>query len=218
MTDETPLVPRAVRTGGLLLAIGAAQFLLVAWLVAMETPGFSLRTGGFSALGAGPLPWSLLFNASLGILGLLGVFGLLLSWSAFDERPSRGLGLFALLVASLGVLAVGVVSELRARFPAGALSIAPDVAVLWAGVGFLILAFAMHQHERWRVSRAYTFATGLVVLAGMAVALAHLLPISSAVVERVVVAVALAWPIIEGLHIALLHRFAPGLRLKVATA
>jgi hypothetical membrane protein len=218
MSAETPLVRRAVRTGGVFLAVAAAQFVVVALLVANHYPGFGLWTGSATALGSSSSPWALVFNASLIALGVLAILGLLFSWSAFDERPSRGVGLFALLLASVAVVCFGAFGALSSHLPTGAVPLASYVAIGAAGVGLLVVASAMHRHERWRVSRAYTFATGLVVLGGLVLFFVHLSGFTPGAVERVAVAAALLWAVVEGLHIALLHRFAPGLQVKVATA
>jgi len=218
MSDETPLVHRAVRTGGVLLAVAAAQFVAVAVLVESRYPGFGLWTTSLTALGSSASPWGAAFNASLVVFGGLVVFGILFAWSAFDARRSRGVGLFVLLVAAVAILCIGAFGLLRSSVPSNAVTWASYVGVGATGLGLVIVTFAMHRHERWRVSRAYTFATGVFVLAGSAVYATHLLALSPGTVERVVVGVALLWAIVEGLHIALLHRFAPGLQVKVAAA
>jgi len=218
MSAETPLVRRAVRSGGVLLAVAAAQFVVLALLVANHYPNFALWTGSATSLGSSSSPWAWVFDASLIALGLFVVVGLLFSWSAFDDRPSRGVGLFLLLVASLGAICVGAFSAVSSHLPSTAVPGASYVAIGAAGVGFLVVASAMHRHERWRVSRAYTFATGLVALGGLVFFFVHLFGIAPGAAERVAVAAVLVWGIVEGLHIALLHRFAPGLQVKVATA
>ena len=218
MSAETPLVRRAVRTGGVLLAVAAAQFVVVALLVASRDPGFGLWTGSATALGASSSSWAMAFNASLVALGVLAILGLLFTWSAFDERPSRGVGLFALLLASVAAVGFGAFGTLSSHLPSSAAPLASYVAIGAAGVGFLVVASAMHRHERWRVSRAYTFATGLVVLGGLVLFFVHLFGVTPAAMERLAVGAALLWAVVEGLHIALLHRFAPGLQVKVATA
>jgi len=97
--------------------------------------------------------------------------------------------------------------------------VAGFVAIVLAGLGLLIVAFAMHQHERWRISRAYTLASGVVVLCGAGLYAAHaLFGFGHGGLERLLLCAALLWPIVEGLHIALLHRFAPPLQVKVAAA
>jgi len=218
MAAETPLVRRAVRTGGVFLAVAAAQFVVAALWVASRYPGFDRWTTSLTALGSASSPWADLFNASLIAFGALAVLGLLFSWSAFDERPSRGIGLFVLLVASVAIAAIGAFGLARSQLPSGAVTVASYVAVAATGLGLTVIAFAMSRHERWRVSRAYTFATGLAVLVGSALYAVHPFGLNPGVVERVVVGIALVWAIVEGLHIALLHRFAPGLQVKVAAA
>ena len=218
MPAENPLVRRAVRTGGVLLAVAAAQFVVVALWVGSRLPGYDLWSGSLGGLRSAGAPWNLLFDASLLTLGAVAALGLLFSWSAFDERPSRGLGLLALLVASVAAAVAGAFALLGARVPTPGFPWATNVAFGAAGVGLLITAFAMHRHERWRVSRAYTFASGLVVLVGFALALVHPIGLAPSTLVRIAAASALLWALVEGLHIALLHRFAPGLQVKVATA
>ncbi len=218
MSTETPLVRRAVRTGGLFLAVAAAQLVLVALWVESRYPGYAMWASSLRALGSAASPWSLAFNSSLVAFGVVATLGLLFCWSAFDARPSRGLGLLALVVASVASLALGGFGLLGSRVPSSAVPLASYVALAATGVGLVILAFAMHRHERWRVSRAYTLASGVVVLGGTALFLVHLFGISPGTVERIAVGAALLWAFVEGLHIALLHRFAPGLQVKVSAA
>jgi hypothetical membrane protein len=218
MSAETPLVRRAVRTGGVFLAVAAVQFVVVALLVENRYPGYAMWTGSARALGSASSPWGLLFNVSLVVLGALGVLGLLFSWSAFDERPSRGVGLLVLLAASVAATCVGAFALAGSRVPSSAVPVATYVAVGAAGVGLLVIASAMHRHERWRVSRAYTFASGAAVLGGLVLYLVHPFGWSSGELERLAVGLGLVWAVVEGLHIALLHRFAPGLQVRVAAA
>lgn len=218
MPDETPLVRRAVRTGGVLLAVAAAQFVAITLIVEGQHPGYNAWTGSVASLTSTSSAWGWMFDGSLIILGILGILGLLFSWSAFDERPSRGVGLLALLVAAGSAACVGGFALASWRLPSNAVTIAIYVAIAGAGVGFLIVASAMHRHERWRVSRAYTLATGLIALASLALYAHALVNLAPGTLERVAAGVALLWGIVEGLHIALLHRFAPGLQVKVAPA
>ena len=218
MSAETPLVRRAVRTGGIFLAAAAVQFVVAALLVESHYPNFGLWTTSLTSLGSSTSPWAIVFNASLVVFGVLAIVGLLFAWSAFDEHRSRVAGLLLLIVASVGVACVGAFGALASHLPSNAVTAASYVAVGAAGVGFLVVAFAMHRHERWRISRAYTFATGLAVLVGAALYAVHPFGISPGVAERVAVGIGLLWGIVEGLHIALLHRFARGLPVKVATA
>jgi hypothetical protein len=201
-----------------LLAVAAAQFVAIALWVGSRVPNYDLWTGSAGSLRSAGAPWNLLVDASWIVLGVLGAFGLLFAWSAFDASPSRGLGLLALLLAGASCAAVGVFSLVGSRLPAAGVPWATYVAVGAAGVGLLVVAFAMHRQERWRVSRAYTFASGLVVLGALVLYVLHPFSVSSPTMARLAAAVVLVWALVEGLHIALLHRFAPGLQVKVATA
>jgi hypothetical protein len=219
MSAETPLVHRTVRTGGVFLAVGAAQFVAVLLWVQMRFPGFDPWTTTVTALGSSGSIWASVLDGSIIVLGVLAVLGLLFAWSAFDDRPSRGLGLFVLLVGAGATIASGAFLAAHARLPTYALWAAVYTTVTAGGVGLLIVSSAMHQHGRWRISRAYTFATGLVVL-GAAVSAAARLPVGLQVagLERVVVGAAVLWGLVEGLHLVLLHRYAPGLEVRVASA
>ncbi len=219
MAAETPLVPRAVRTGGILLLAGAVQFVAAMLLVDSHFAGFDPRTTGVLALRTAPGPWGTLFEASLVAWGVLTAFGLLFSWSAFDARPSRGLGAFALLVSSAAVVAIGAYPLAAAHPAPRTLELLGYVAVGAFALGLLALAFAMHGHARWRISRAYTLATAVALLGTAALYASRVdLGYGYGSLERSAVGIAVAWAVVEGAHVALLHRFAPGLQVKVAAA
>lgn len=219
MAADSPLVHRTVRTGGVFLAVAATQFVAVLLWLESRTSGFPRAWTGLTSLG-GPSGWTALaFDASLVTLGLLGAFGLLLAWSAFDARPSRGLGLLFLVLGSVAVLATGVLLALGHRAPSYALPAAVEAAWALVGLGLVVISTAMHRHGRWRVSSGYTFLTGAVLIGGAVLTAARFTPyLGPGGVERLVGAAALAWALVEGLHLAVLHRFAPGFPLKVATA
>jgi len=219
MAADSPLVHRTVRTGGVLLAVAAVQFAAVLLWVESRASGFDPKTTSVLSLGGPSGLWAMAFDASLIVLGVLGTIGLLFGWTAFDERRSRGLGILVLLVASLSATVGGVLLVARNRVPAGSVSVALDVAVVAAGIGLLIVSSAMHLHGRWRISSAYTFATGLVILAAAVLYATHItFSLGSGGFERLIAGAVLLWGLVEGLHLAILHRFAPGLPLKVATA
>jgi hypothetical protein len=153
------------------------------------------------------------------VLGVLSAIGLLLSWTAFDERPSRGLGLLVLFVGSLGAAVAGGFLFAGSRVPSDAVPVAAGFTVVAAGIGLLVVSTAMHLHGRWRISSGYTFATGLLVLVTAVLYAVHLtFSLGNGGFERLIAGAALLWALVEGLHLTILHRFAPGLPLKVATA
>jgi Protein of unknown function (DUF998) len=216
---DTPLVRRPVHTGGLLLLAASLQFVVVMILTAARTAGTTMWTSSLSTLAAAPSPWGTIFEASLTAFGGLAVIALLLVWSSFDELPNRGIGILALLVGAGATAAAGVLLVSSQPLSYLGVRIARDLAVVAVGVGLVVVSFAMQRPDRWRISRPYTLVTGAVILgAGALLASGLHLPVSSGVLERLALFPALLWPIVEGAHIVRLHRFAPGLHLKVAAA
>ncbi len=219
MAAETPLVHRSVRTGGLLLVVASLQFVIALFLTESRLSRASLLSARVTNLGTAPSPWGLVFNVSLVVLGVVAAVALLLSWSAFDTRPTRGIGLFLLLAGAAAAIGVGALSLGGVSSSASSIVWARGAGVTAVGLGYLVVAFAMHRQERWRASRAYTLASGVAVLAcGALYATGTYLGLGPGGIERLGLGVALLWPMVEGAHIALLHRFAPGLHVKVAAA
>ncbi len=217
MSAGSPLVSRPVRTGGLFLAIGAAQFLAVLLWVQSLDPVFNVRTTSLATLRGAPGPWGVLFDGSVVALGALALAGLLLAWSAFDARPGRGLGLLLLVLSAGSVLAAGVLELARRVVPTAAPVLAAELAVVAAGIGLVVVSSAMHQHGRWRVSSAYTFVSGLAMLGAVTLAaLPVRLAPGTGLLSSVAIGAAVLWALVEGLHLAVLHRFAPGLTVRPA--
>ncbi len=216
---DTPLVRRPVHTGGILLLAAALQFVVIAIVTGTRSSGFSVWSTTLATLVAAPAPWGLAFDASVLALGALGIVALLLVWSSFDEHPNRSWGLLVLLAGGAATAAAGLLLVLS--YPLGSLAFraARDVAVAAVGAGLITISFAMHRPERWRFSGPYTLASGAVVLAaGAWLASGFHLALGVGVTERLALAPALLWPMVEGIHIVRLHRFAPGLHVKVAAA
>lgn len=219
MAAETPLVPRSVRAGGLLLVLASLQFVVSLILVESRLPGTNLRASRVTALAGAVWPWGFLFDLSLIALGALAIVGVLLVWSAFDRRSSRVVGLFLLLAGAVAAIVEGALPLLGSPASAPALLWARVVGVAAVGVAFLVVPFAMHGPGRWRSSRAYTFLTAVVVLGcGGLYASGTYLGLGPGGLELLGLGAALLWLLVEGTHIALLHRFAPGLHVKVAAA
>jgi hypothetical protein len=214
---DTPLVRRPVHTGGVLLLVAALQFVAVAILTGTRTPSFSVGSTTLATLVAAPSPWGMLFDASVLALGALGIVALLLVWSSFDEHPNRSWGLLVLLVGGAATASAGIL--LIASYPLSSLAfrIARDVAIAGVGAGLITVSFAMHRPDRWRFSGPYTLTSGAIVLgAGAWLASGFHLALGAGITERLILAPALLWPIVEGVHIVRLHRFAPGLHVKIA--
>ncbi|HTP55493.1 MAG TPA: DUF998 domain-containing protein [Thermoplasmata archaeon] len=208
----TPLVHRAVRTGGILLAIAAAQFVAVMLIVEQHFAGYSLTGNYISDLGGVHSPWALLFDASVILLGAIVVPALLLIWSSFDTHPARSPGLVLLMLGACGAIAVGVFPETTHLLGGRAHDVASFVTFIGGAVGLVVLSFAMRRPDRWRFSGRYTLLSGVVsAVAIVLFGLGYDLTLGVGGMERLVVAPLLLWMVVEGAHIGLLHRFAPGL-------
>jgi hypothetical membrane protein len=217
--DATPLVHRAVRSGGIVLAVGSAQFAIAMGVVQSRYAGYSLSANYISDLGGASSPWALVFDGSVILLGVSAILGFLLVWSAFDRGGARGLGLGFLLLAGAGAIGVGVFPETTHVLGGQAHALTSGVAFVAAGAGFTAVSFAMGSPGRWRFSRPYTLATGLVVLAACGLFEASVdLGIAPGGMERVIVYPVILWGVVEGIHLSRLHRFAPGLRAVASAA
>ncbi|MGP8078089.1 MAG: DUF998 domain-containing protein [Thermoplasmata archaeon] len=220
--EPTPLVHRAVRSGGLLIVIAALQFVVAMILVQWKYSGYSLSANYISDLGGSHSPWALLFDGSLIAMGALAVPALLLIWSSFDARPARSIGLLILMASAVGAICVGVFPETTHVLSGKAHEIASGITFLAGALGLIVLSFAMRLPERWAISGRYTLVSGAVSLAalvlyGLGYYLGHgawfYLGLGHGGMERLVAAPLLLWMVIEGAHIGRLHRFAPGLLL-----
>jgi hypothetical membrane protein len=218
-SEPTPLVHRAVRSGGILIAIAAVQFVVAMILVEQRYPGYSLSKNYISDLGGAHSPWALLFNSSIIALGVIAIPGLVLVFSSFDSRPARSAGFFLLMIAAFGAICIGVFPETTHLLYGKAHEIASGVTFLGAAFGLLVLSFAMRRPERWRFSGRYTLASGAVSLgATVLFGLGMYFGLGQGGMERLIAAPLLLWMVVEGTHIGLLHRFAPGLMTPHVTS
>jgi hypothetical membrane protein len=213
--SEGALVHRSVRSGAVLLILGSVQFILAMIVVQSKYPGYSLSQNYISDLGGANSPWALVFDASVIVLGICAIFGALLIWAAFPERPSRGIGLGFLLIAGIGAIGVGVFPETTPVLHGEMHSIVSAVAFIGSGIGLTVLSSAMTPGPHWRYSRPFTLLMGLVTLVATALFLPGVyLGLGPGGMERLIVAPILLWAIVEGTHIGRLPRFAPSLSLK----
>lgn len=208
--NASPLVHRSVRSGAVLLVVGALQFIVAMAVVQNQYPGYSLSGNYISDLGGAHSPWALVFDGSVIVLGVCAIFGALLIWGAFDPRPARGAGLGFFLLAGVGAIGVGIFPETTPVLNGGMHEIVSFIAFAGSGLGLTVLSFAMTPGPRWRFSRPFTLALGLVTLAAIVLFATHIyLGLGPGGMERVVVAPVLLWAIVEGAHIGRLPRFAP---------
>lgn len=210
--EPTPLVHRAVRTGGILIAAASLQFVAAMIVVQAHYPGYSLKANYISDLGGAHSPWALVFDGSIILLGAIVLPSLLLIWSAFDPGHARSAGLSLLLIAAAGAICVGVFPETTHVLNGNAHAVASEITFLGASLGFIVVSFAMRLPERWHFSGPYTLVSGIVSLAATGLFGANVtLGLGVGGMERLIVAPVLLWMIVEGVHLGLLHRFAPGL-------
>jgi hypothetical membrane protein len=213
--SEGGYVHRAVRSGAVLFIFGSVQFIAAMILVQSQYSGYSLTQNYISDLGGAHSPLPLVFDGSVILLGVCAILGSLLIWSAFPERPSRGVGLGFLLIAGIGAIGVGVFPETTPVLSGGMHTIVSAIAFVGAGIGLTVLSGAMVPGPRWRFSRPFTLVLGVITLVATALLLPGVyLGFGPGGMERLVVAPILLWAIVEGIHIARLPRLAPGLLLK----
>jgi hypothetical membrane protein len=211
------LVHRTVRSGAVLFIAGAIQFIVGMIVVQSRYPGYSLSQNYISDLGGASSPWALVFDASVTILGICAIFGALLIWGAFPERPSRGVGLGFLLIAGIGAVGVGVFPETTPVLHGAMHSIVSAIAFIGAGIGLTVLSAAMSPGPHWRFSRPFTLVLGLITLVATALLLTGIyLGLGPGGMERMIVAPILLWAVVEGIHIARLPRFAPSMSIKAS--
>lgn len=210
------LVHRSVRTGAVLIIVGAFQFVVGMAVVQSQYPGYSLSQNYISDLGGAHSPWALVFDASVILLGICAIFGVLFIWGAFDDQRSRGIGLGFLLIAGIGAVGVGVFPETTPVLHGGMHLIVSDIAFIGSGFGLTIVSFAMVEGPHWRLSRPFTLACGLVTLGaivlfslGSYISTSYYAGLGPGGMERLIVAPVLLWAMAEGTHIALLPRYAP---------
>jgi hypothetical membrane protein len=211
------LVHRSVRSGAILLIFGALQFLAAMLIVQSRYPGYSLSQNYISDLGGVHSPWALGFDASVILLGVCAIFGILLVWGAFEASSVRGTGLAFILIGGLGAIGVGVFPETTPVLNGGMHTIVSFVAFVGAGIGLTILSFAMASDPHYYLSRPFTLACGAVTLVAIGLfaagqftgASSFYLGLGPGGMERTIVAPILLWAVVEGIHLARLPRFAP---------
>jgi hypothetical membrane protein len=194
---------RSIRAGAVLIAVGVVQFSAAMAVVQTAYPGYSDATNYISDLGntaTSPAHW--VFNLSIIVLGILAFVGILLAWDGFVPGGARVVGLFLLLAASLGAIAVGV-------FPENVNPTVHGLASLTVfgpgGVALLILATGMRTGTSWNWLRVPSVVLGLVTL----VSLAYYVPTQGpnttwdpGLVERLIVFPILLWGFLAAIALA----------------
>jgi len=209
MGSSTPtLTGRSVRWGGVLIAIGSAQFVVAMAWVQSRYGGYSLLTNYISDLGntsTSPLPS--VFNVSIILLGVLAFLGILLGWGGFPRGGSRVVGLFLLLIASIAAIGVGLFPE-NVNPPVH--DLVSLMVFLPGGLALVVLSAGMGKGTHWSSYRGFSILMGTVTL----VSLAYYAPtqqsnttVDPGLIERLIVAPILIWGFVAGVHLTRLHRF-----------
>jgi hypothetical membrane protein len=197
-----PLVHRTVHHGAALWVAATVQF--VAAMIAVQLRwgrSYSLSGNYISDLGNTALsPWHDVFNASVIVFGLLVVLGAIMVKSAFPSRRSATIGLTFVALAGIGAIGVGASPENVS--PTVAHSIFSLIAFVFAGLALIVLGVAMFRDTRWDGYRAYTMFSGLVVLVALSLFVADIYPgLGPGGMERLIVAPALLWAVVAGVHL-----------------
>src|ERR1043166_2064038 len=168
------LPDRSIRIGAAVWLL-AIQFFISQFVVqsAWTTP-FSVTENYISDLGntaCGPYPagtrmyvcspWHALMNASFIILGLTILLGAVLICGAFRPGRMRAVGLSLVVLAGLGLIAVGLFPE---NINIAAHRIGAGVQFISGNVGLVVLGAAMLQANRPTAMAIYSIASGVVGL------------------------------------------------------
>jgi hypothetical membrane protein len=217
-TTLGPLVPRAARWGGALFILGTVQFLLaMAYVQSQYVGGYSDLSNHISDLGNfHQSPAYRVFNGSIILLGLAGLFGTALIRSAFARRRSSRIGLAFLALASLGAIGVGIFPETATELGGHIHGVVSLATFLGSALALIFLAFAMVRDTRWDGFRGYTGLSGVVTFGALVALLiaggesSGGLLANIGLIERIVVAPILLWSIVAGIHLVRLPTYSPG--------
>lgn len=179
------------------------QFIAAMVVVQSRYPGYSDLTNYISDLGNTALsPWHVVFNVSIGVLGVFSFLGILLTWSAFPRGPTRVVGLPLLLLASVAAVLVG-------GFPENVNPGVHDLVSLLVfgpgGIALVLLAVGMRPGTGWEGGRPYCALLGAITL----VSLGYYLPTQAnnttwdqGLIERFIVFPILLWGLGVAVHLA----------------
>jgi len=222
-----PLVHRAVHHGALLILAGSLIFIagMIVTQLGWTTP-YSLLHNYISDLGAVHCqtwshgyvcsPWHDVFNATIIVLGIFVILGVLLISSAFPPRGTRTVGLGLLAIAGLGSIGVGLFPE---DVNLGAHTISAAIAFIAGNLGLIVLSLAMFRDTRWDGYRSFTLFLGLI---GLVALVLFELKIWGALgvggMERLIVAPLLLWMIVAAIHLLRVPAYAPRILPKSSSS
>ena len=200
-----------VHRGAILYVVAVLQFVAAMAIVQVGFGGYSDVANPVSDLGNSSLShWSIVFNVSIVLLGILGVAGTVLLRHAFPARRTSLIGIGALVLGFLGAVGVGLFPE---GSPHGLHTIFSAVTSFMGGFGLLVLSFAMLRDTRWAGFRLYTLVSAIVTLGAFGALAADGSRLTDAGlfggVERVVIAPLLLWAVVAGIHLLRIPSYSP---------
>lgn len=221
MPSLGPLVHRSARAAGGLFAFGSLQFIGAMVVVELLWPSYHVSGGlyptyspvtnyisDFGNSTYTQLYW--LFNASIILLGVLGMMGALLVRTAFQRKLSARVGLSFLFVASFGAVLVGIYPETAPQLGGQIHGLVSLITFLGSGLALVFLGIGMFRDTRWEGFRGFTFLLGIVTLVALAIYAPSGGNVASAgLVERIIVGPILLWAIVAGVHLLRLPAYAP---------
>lgn len=216
---------RTIRIGAGLWILGVVEFVIgmgvtqYGWdlLRTGATPAYSLRFNYISDLGAvhcglfdGSMvcsPWHNVFNASIVLLGLLLILGVLALAQSIPSGPARGLGILLLIVAGIGAMGVGLSPE---DVNGTVHIISALLAFALGNLGAITVGYAYFTRDRSTGWLAYSVVSGIIGLVALALFAAKIYgPLGVGGMERLIVAPLLLWAVLEAIRVLRLPRFAP---------
>lgn len=208
-----PLVRRSAHVGAAIVIVAIVQYVIAMIVVQLHYPGYTAFGNSISDLGNPTLsPWHAVFNISIMVLGVLGIVSVILIRSAFPDRASSKVGLFFVGLALVGAFLVGTFPEGSPEFGGNIHGYVSDLTFVSAGLGLLVLSGAMLRDTRWAGYRFYTFISAVVTFIAIILSSLGLWgALGPGGMERLIVAPALLWGIVIGIHVLRLPAYAPRL-------
>lgn len=211
MTSLGPMVYRSAHLGAALMIAGVLQFLVGMAIAQYLYPysAYSLTGNLISDLGSpGSSAHGMVFNLSIGILGLFTVLAAFLVRSAFTGRSTARIGILSLALAGVFALLVGRFPESSSELGGNIHPLLSALTFFFAGLALVFLGIAMVRDTRWRGMRLFTFLSGIVTWIALALFIWGTVgPLGVGGMERLVVAPILLWGIAAGVHLLRIPRF-----------
>lgn len=155
-----------VRLGGLLLAVGSLQFIVVMFTEEALRPGYSNFSNTISDLGVNGFghgwQYAWMFNSSVIALGVLGFLGLVLLVPTLPRSRLAYAGEVLIAIGTMGAVAVGLFPEPSTALWGQAHDAASIITFFDANVGMLVLGIALRKDRIWEPLSLATIVLGLV--------------------------------------------------------